>query len=349
MEDICKWILLVIGAFWVVGTLLPLSSSGRWWIRDFDFPRVQIVIGAAMTAALLMIFYRETAAAVWMTVALMIAIGYQLYRIFPYTILSSTQTIPSRRNDPSSRLSIVVSNILMTNRSSDRFLAAIREADPDLVLVLEPDDWWADAISELGERYPYSVVHPLPNTYGIILYSKLRLVDPSVEYLVEPDIPSIHAGVELGTGEIVQLYCVHPRPPRPDSDSDKRDAELILVAKMVKKSGLPSIVAGDLNDVAWSRTTDLFQQIASALDPRIGRGFFNTFHAGYFFFRWPLDHLMHTREFRFIDIRRLPNVGSDHFPIYGAVSYEPEREEEQEKPVADHEDQKDAAEILEKA
>lgn len=82
---------------------------------------------------------------------------------------------------------------------------------------------------------------------------------------------------------------MHPRPPgvqRADEekdsgieeaadrqDSDKRDAELLLVATEVKNLGdVPVIVGGDFNDVAWSYTTDLFQRIGGLLDPRVGRG-----------------------------------------------------------------------------
>lgn len=70
-----------------------------------------------------------------------------------------------------------------------------------------------------------------------------------------------------------------------------------------------------MNDVAWSTTTRRFQRLSGMLDPRVGRGFYNTFHASYPWARWPLDHLFHDAEFCLIDMARLRHINSDHFPI----------------------------------
>lgn len=117
-----------------------------------------------------------------------------------------------------------------------------------------------------------------------------------------------------------------------------------MVAKAAKRNKMPTLVAGDLNDVAWSYTTELFSKVSGLLDPRRGRGFFNTFHAKNPFMRFPLDHIFCSSDFKLISIKRMDNCGSDHFAIYINLQYEPEALAEQEEPQADAGDLKVADE-----
>ena len=116
----------------------------------------------------------------------------------------------------------------------------------------------------------------------------------------------------------------------------------VVVGKRVRGATVPVIVCGDLNDVAWSRTTRLFQKTSRLLDPRKGRGLFNTFDARIPVFRFPLDHIFHSDSLRVVTMQRLPNVGSDHFPVYASLSYEPSAKREQEAPTADEADEQEA-------
>ena len=154
----------------------------------------------------------------------------------------------------------------------------------------------------------------------------------------------------MPSGNTFELYCVHPTPPVPGENdhSTERDKELLMVAKEVKESQKPSVVIGDLNDVAWSYTTDLFTKISELLDPRIGRGFYNTFHAKIPFLRFPLDHVFCSTDFKLVSLKRLENFSSDHFPIMISLQYERRAHLEQEEPEADQEDLELAEEKINK-
>lgn len=98
---------------------------------------------------------------------------------------------------------------------------------------------------------------------------------------------------------------------------------LLKIGKLVAENALPSIVAGDFNDVSWSHTSRMFGQQGNLKNVRIGRGLYNTFDATSFLFRWPLDHYFVTEEFKLVELARLPEFGSDHYPIYARFVLEP--------------------------
>jgi len=227
----------------------------------------------------------------------------------------------------------------------------VKDLEPDVFLALETDKWWAGEIAGLSDEYPHAIELPQDDTYGMVLRSRLPLIDPTVEHIVNDNIPSIHADLELENGIRIKLHAVHPKPPFPDEDtsSTDRDAELLVVGKRVKETDDPTIVFGDLNDVAWSRTTRLFQKISGLLDPRVGRGFFCTFHADHWFLRWPLDHIFISRHFRVRNLKRLSPIGSDHFPMFADLSFQPEGENEGDAPEQDAGDREEAEEKIDDA
>jgi endonuclease/exonuclease/phosphatase (EEP) superfamily protein YafD len=344
--------LLALSVFFILATGLPFMRSDQWWIRMWDFPRAQLAVGGLCTAGLFL-WAGDPASGVAKGILTLLALCvlYQGYRIFPYTPLAAKQVLPSTRPRSAASFSLLISNVLRENRQADTYLAVVRAADPDLVLAAEPDQWWREQLRVLEQAYRYTVHYPLENCYGMLLYSRLKLIEPQVKFLVEDDIPSIHTGVELPSGDRLSLHCLHPRPPHPPTDQDttERDAELLLVGRAVKEAGGPALVVGDLNDVAWSDTTVLFQKISGLLDPRIGRGLYNTFDATNPLCRWPLDHVFHSHHFTLRRLKRLAPFGSDHFPVYIELSYEPEARAQQSQPAAEPEEQEEAEAKIEKA
>jgi endonuclease/exonuclease/phosphatase (EEP) superfamily protein YafD len=346
-----RWLALLIAAVVVSWTLLPLARHEAWWIRTFDFPRVQIAAATAIALGVYLWLFglADTIDAV-VVVALAASLIYQLVLISAYTPLRGVQAKDAQAPDPASCISLMVANVLTPNRNAGTLLDIVARCDPDLLLFVETDEWWQRRLDAVEASHPYSVKCPLDNTYGMHLYSRLELIEPELEFLVEERVPSIHAWVTLGSGRRVRIHCIHPSPPAPNINvrSTERDAELLVVAKAVAERDEPAIVLGDLNDVAWSATTRLFQRISGMLDPRVGRGMFATFHAKYPFLRWPLDHIFFSPHFRLVSLERLGYFGSDHFPIYAALCYSPGEETAEEQPEeADAADLKIAAEKIE--
>lgn len=323
-EKMRLFIVAVLAAVGVAGTLLPLIPSGSPLVRGWEFPRVQIAALLTFSAILLPIVAGEWTWEVLGAEALLLScLAWQIFSMLPYTPLSPAQVQFAEPSTDDAGIRLVASNVLESNRDASRLIRLARTLKPDILLLLETDAWWDERIRELNDLYPTIVACPKSNTYGMHLLSKLEVVESEIRFLVEPDIPSIRAVVRTKSGVPVLLICVHPRPPIFVS-ADKRDAELLLVGRELQAETLPSIVAGDLNDVAWSKSTRLFQKVSGLLDPRIGRGAFNTFNArGPSFLRWPLDHVFVAKEFQLLEIRVLEDIGSDHFPFYVNLRYAP--------------------------
>ncbi len=331
-------------------TVLPLSRNPVWWIRGWEFPRIQLGLALALLVAATVILGRPWTGIVATVLAAQIAaLTYHLWRLLPYFPGLPVEARSSVREvAEAARCRFLIANVLMSNRNAEGLLDLVGRHRPDLIVTIESDQWWESALGALQQDYPHTVRYPADDTYGIHLHSALELTDTSLEFLVEDNVPSIHATVTLGGGRRIRLHLLHPAPPAPGENEEavERDAELIVVARTVPREKLPVVVAGDFNDVPWSPTMRLFRRISGLLDPRKGRGFVNTFDARRWYLRWPLDHLYHSSHFTISDFRRLPSFGSDHFPLLVELALQPEAAPHQPSERASPEEEKQAAEMI---
>lgn len=332
-------------------TVKPFIRSANWFIRLGDFPRLQILILLAIALVLqIFTFNLHDYFSHIFTITLLICAVYQAASILPFTVFVKKEVQDARESDfDDTNISLLIFNVLMENDRYSEVVELIKKTNPDVVLLAEPNKIWEENIAELKEIYPFCVSHTLENHYGMILFSRLEIHDTELQFIIQDDIPSIHTQIKLRSNDDVAFHGVHPRPPVPEEkgSSTERDGELLLIGKAVAESNLPCIVAGDMNDAAWSKSTKLFKRISGLLDPRIGRGFYNTFHANYKLFRLPLDHVFHSHHFRLIKLERIKNsCGSDHFPVYIELSFEKSAAAEQGKPLAHYQETEEAKQII---
>ncbi len=319
-----RYVLSGLGYLLIAMSLVPLLRSNWWFVRIFDYPRSQ----KFWLNALILITYVVTVG--WTATSDVIFIGamslnlmFLFSKVWEYTKLAPVQMkVNTKEGD---RVRLLVANVYQDNRNVSLLRGMIDSCDPDLILLVETDAWWLNQMRELHDRYPNRVEVPKSNTYGMVLLSKLEIADYKVRYIVEDDIPSIQADMITNSRQTFRLYGLHPKPPVPQEsgESTERDAEILIVARECRTCQTPVIVAGDLNDVAWSFTTSLFLKVSGLLDPRIGRGFFSTFHSKYRLMRWPLDHVFCSSHFYLHSLKRMGDIGSDHFPILIEVGLKP--------------------------
>ena len=298
----------------IVVSFLPIWWTDLWWVRLWDFPRLQIAALLVIVGAVL--WFVSLGKWRWPLLGgTAAALGWQVSHFLAY-IPPYPKQVETVRNCPAGRqISLMNANVLLSNQEFGRLLELVERRNPDVLLLLEPGLAWQQAITPLYASYPFRLSAPLPNTYGLILLSRLPM-EGRIEYLLQPGVPSARVRLRLAGGEQVSLHALHPEPPWPGDDSGERDAELVTVGKRVRDEGRAAIVIGDLNDVAWSRTSGLFRRAGGMLDPRVGRGFYPTFNANYPLLRWPLDHLFVSPHFKVMELELLPDIGSDHLPIF---------------------------------
>lgn len=318
--------LSVLSVLLLIVSLLPFSYSQHYLIRSCDFVRLQVayLAGACLLGASVLFYLSNSHYLLGCIVISFVVLLLQANWIYPYTWFAKKEVVSSSKDDAHS-IRIMSANVLMSNTHYGKLIKLVKNHQPDLLITLESNETWQQQLSCLEADYPYRIYCPKDNRYGMHLYSKFEIKHQQVCELIEADIPSIHIVFEDANNTEVEAHFIHPAPSSPtEKDTSRpRDTELIILAKALKNRTRPCIVAGDLNDVAWSRSTRLFMRVSKLLDPRKGRGFFNTFHAGYFFMRWPLDHLFHSDEFSVKRIERLAKYGSDHFALLTELTYDP--------------------------
>ncbi|WP_169544599.1 endonuclease/exonuclease/phosphatase family protein [Sneathiella aquimaris] len=305
-----------IASFCLLASLLPLLPISHGVVRIFDFGRLQIATIAILTAIILSLSQPDNSLDLVFLAMLLSAFVIQAIFIIRFTPLWFKQSAKSKTNaDDETVIRFLICNVKQGNRDYSKLIELLRECEPDIFILMETDQAWTDAINDAFSHYPHTLTCPQDNSYGMFLASRLDMISGDIKFLLNDKIPSFHCTFRNDDDQQFDLISIHPDPPVPNSDTMGRDAEILIAGKIAIDRKRPMIITGDLNDVAWSATTRRFMRLSQLLDPRQGRGMYNSFDARFPFLRWPLDHIFHSEEFELVNIMRQPFIGSDHFPM----------------------------------
>lgn len=317
LTNITRVLLVVLGIFCIITVIFAITARDQWWIRVFDYPRLQIALlslGVLVLASILL-EWKKTRIKLFFSV-LMLAVLYQGYILHPYYLPVSRVVPDYEITAPERTFSLLVSNILMENKEVQAYLDLVAKLRPDVVLVMEPNDWWTKQLAPLRKIYTHHVEQPQDNQYGMNLYSRFPLSETKIHYFEDTGTPSIQTLLQLPSGDKIVFYGTHPRPPLPENSVSAADKELLIIAKRAREAERPVVVAGDFNDVPWSFTVKKFQEISQLRDIRVGRGFYNTFNAQSLILRLPIDHIFISPGIGLIHLENPVAYTSDHMALF---------------------------------
>lgn len=323
LSSFFRYVLVGLGVLALLITLLSVLPTAVWWVQALGFPRLQVLsVLALVVVGLLALGWPQHPRLLQLgllagALAIVVQASY-LWPYLPFAPKAVADATLAQTQDSTNRLKVLVINVLISNRQDARVRQLVEDTRPDVVLALEPDDWWARALRPLHAAYPYRIELPKADAYGLILYSRLPLLHPHRQDLEQPGVPSVITGMQLADGRTFTFFGIHPTPPIPDNYPDGvglRNVVLHKVARLLRQTPGPVLVAGDFNDVSWSKTTHQLVAEGPVHDVSVGRGLYPTFDARVPLMRWPLDHFFVSPQFRVVSLTRPPTVGSDHFPL----------------------------------
>lgn len=218
-------------------------------------------------------------------------------------------------NGPVCRL--LLSNVLMRNRSYDQLYKLVVGEQPDLIVLVEPDQAWLDGLADLRPDYPYWAVASRQDAYGIAVLSRQPFQSAEVIHLGSAGVPTVIARVNTGNHPVQTLTVIatHPPPPKGAANSATRNDQLLALAQFVRHRDDAIILCGDLNLSPWSPYFADLLKSSGLADSGRGFGIQPTWPADNFLLRTPIDHCLVSPQIAVLRRRLGPNIGSDHLPV----------------------------------
>ncbi len=302
-------------------SFLPSFRITHWSVKIFDYIRIQVLFVQLIVLIVSLFFFSEQSTLKYLSqFFLLISISYQLFIILPYVPLKFRfkETEADNYETIGHEVSVLSANVLQKNNDYHKLIDLIRRVDPDILLTTESNKSWEEALGVIEKDFSSNYKIALENRYGMHFYTKLKSIEIKEHYLLSEQSPSIEAHLIDKNNNNFVFWGVHPPPPSPTEKTTSRynDAELMKLAKLIRKDGFPSIVTGDFNDVCWSRSSKLFAKVSKLRDVRIGRGILGTFPVKPVIFRFPIDLIFSSKEIQVNTIKILSDIGSDHLPIF---------------------------------
>jgi endonuclease/exonuclease/phosphatase (EEP) superfamily protein YafD len=283
-------------------TFLPMLATLHYALEITTHFRVQYAV-TLLLAALVLAAARmgKTAALVALVAALNAArfAGDYLPRSTP----------PTR----GSELTLMSYNVLGANPDREGVIRSIRDAAPDVLIVLELTAQLDEKLRELLPDLLPVALSTRSDNFGIGLYTRLPVRQGVIKHFGGDPTPSAVATVLLDDAPLT-VVGLHPPPPVGDAAVARRDTVLLEAAHYATSIATEAVVAGDFNASPWTPAHAGMLGLG-LVDTRPGFGVQASWPSYAWFLRVPIDHVLTTPGLVTLERRLGDAAGSDHRPV----------------------------------
>lgn len=210
-------------------------------------------------------------------------------------------------------LRIALVNLNYDNTSYGKLLKEVEEHQPDVLILNEFTPLWRQNTLELDKLYPYRGLNDQADPFGIAIFSRYELHNLEVVGFYDKRVPSLVSDLNI-EGTLIKLVASHPVPPVSEDSANARNSQLSAISDYLHSVNAPKIVVGDLNTTPWSPVFQRLLNKGKLQDSSKTRGIFSSWPA-FFPLRLPLDHILHSKEFK-VNYKTLgDSIDSDHLPV----------------------------------
>ena len=84
---------------------------------------------------------------------------YHAWKLYPYSELITPQAILAEGCTDDGAIKVMIANVQERNEQAVEFLALVARVDPDILLVMETNEWWDGHLASLTETFSAALQH----------------------------------------------------------------------------------------------------------------------------------------------------------------------------------------------
>ena len=287
-------------------TILSFLGKHYWFFDLFCHWHSQYAIASLLTA----VYYssKKEKLAAGVAVALFLL---HLFYILPFYFAPS---VDLKNNNSYEQVTITQINLCAQNLKTQATVDYLRTRSFQILSLVELTPLWQEALRQLESKYPYRIVKPQDDCFGVALWSKLPIRDHRIVAYVSASAPSIEATIVINERPITFLVT-HTLPPKSGLLSRCRDEQLLRIGKRKNTFHEDIVLLGDLNNTPWSHSYVKLANSLNLYNSRQGFGICASWPTVAPPLLIPIDHCLLSRTLKTNNFRIGQPIGSDHYPL----------------------------------